>query len=62
MKKVIQVVDEQGEVITSFDLSENGKAVGITREGYQVFIDGAPLKNEIPSKPTITKNESIYFS
>lgn len=50
MKKVIQVVDEQGEVITSFDLSENGKAVGITREGYQVFIDGVPLKHESPSK------------
>ena len=50
MKKVIQVVDEQGEVITSFELSENGKAVGITREGYQVFIDGVPLKNESPSK------------
>ena len=57
MKKVIQVVDEKGEVITSFDFLENGKAVGITREGYQVFIDGSPLKNENLSKPPITKNE-----
>lgn len=57
MKKVIQVVDEKGEVITSFDLLENGKAAGITREGYQVFIDGVPLKNENLSKPPITKNE-----
>lgn len=49
MKTVIQVVDETGEVVTSFDLID-GEAVGITREGYRVFINGTPLKNESTSE------------
>ena len=43
VRTVIQVVDEAGEVITSFDLID-GEAVGITREGYRVLINGTPLK------------------
>ena len=49
VRTVIQVVDEAGEVITSFDLID-GEAVGITREGYRVLINGTPLKNESPSE------------
>lgn len=45
MKTVIQVVDETGEVVTSFDLID-GEAVGITREGYKILIDGFPLNIE----------------
>lgn len=49
MRTVIQVVDETGEVVTSFDLID-GEAVGITREGYRVLINGKPLKSESPSE------------